>query len=142
MRAPNPKAIVERGNHLHIYVRNDFRRIGRGFTLGGLYVGVPFAILGIVGFNLPRDWVLLGVVGAVLGVVGGVFALVGVFFWLLNNGTVDRAGRGAVRDHRQAVARRPRRLPADLSRRSVPRRRATVAGGQPAGWRTPATRTP
>lgn len=82
-------AIVERGNHLRIYVRNDMRRIGRGFALGGLCVGVPFAILGIVGSNLPHDWVLLGSVGGALGVIGGVFALVGVLCWLPGKRSVE-----------------------------------------------------
>jgi len=89
--SPAPPAEQQDGR-LVIFLRDDYRRVGRGFTRWGAGLTLVGLLLGPLGW---RATPLLGAFGVVVGVTAAVFALVGLLFWRLNNShvTVDPRAR-------------------------------------------------
>ena len=78
--------LEQRDGKLFIYLKDDYRRVGRAFTRWGFGLGIPFGIAALICWSLHP---LAGVFTSVAAVTLGVFGLVGALFWALCRGHVE-----------------------------------------------------
>ena len=78
--------LEQRDGKLFIYLKDDYRRVGRAFTRWGFGLGIPFGIAALICWSLHP---LAGVFTTVAAVTLGVCGLVGALFWALCRGHVE-----------------------------------------------------
>jgi hypothetical protein len=101
--------LEQRDGKLRIYLKDDYRRVGRGFTRWGFGLGIPAAVAALVSWAVHP---LLGVFTTVAAIVLGVFGLVGALFWAVARAHIEvdpdarvvHLGHGAVLPFDQVVA--------------------------------------